>query len=123
MHIECVRDTSIDQCTENSAQRVPDGKRFVIQTVSAQGSASAPAVLTQFDIFTATGGSDGEAFALLGTATQHGPTTTLSAADTRSVTLYADGGQFISFFVHASQNADMIDATLCLSGYLVPMTG
>ena len=121
VRIECSSTVSFS-CSENAAHAVPDGKRFVIQSVSAQGSATPPALVTGFEIGTQTG-SQRASFSFVATEAVRNPAFTRSTTDTSSVTLYADGGTSILVIAHASESATNLEGVVYVSGYLVPMTG
>jgi len=121
MTVRCTGNDDPTTCSANSADTVPPGKRFVVQTMSATGNAFGPARVSDFEVAVKTDG-DFTNWPMLATEFQVGPTLTFSAAETRAVTLYVDGGSRISFHVSAT-SASTIDAELSLSGYLVLAAG
>lgn len=120
--IDCAS-TGSDFC-ESVGDPIPAGKRLVIQTISAEGRANLGVTLGEFRIDVTSGAGDGSGvFDLLGQRIGDRGSDTLSAADSRAVTLYADAGSRIDFSViSASGSASRIGAVLDVSGYLVPMS-
>jgi hypothetical protein len=117
--IHCGTSVETDACTEVHDTPIPDGKRFVIQSVAGSGNADVGDALVNFNLAVQTNGVGGN-FALGGGAYRTDQFHTYSNAEARQVTLYADGGTRLFFGVLASADTH-ISATLYVSGYLVPM--
>jgi hypothetical protein len=103
---------------------VPAGKRLVIQTISATGFTDPGITITDFRLSSHVGGATAEDN-LLGTQTETNLISkwSVSVADARAVTIYADPGTKLEIFAQASGVSTSFNAafaSLYISGYLVP---
>jgi hypothetical protein len=102
-------------------QFVPDGKRFVIQTISARGQANLGVTVGEFQL--RVGNQDElKVYSLLGRIAFRINETSQSVAEAREVTLYADPGPTLRMAAFTTDDAgEFGQATVTASGYLVPV--
>jgi hypothetical protein len=100
---------------------LPDGKRFVIETISAQGRANLGVTVGEFQ-FRVRQGGEFIGYSLLGRIAYRINETSISVAETRQVRLYADPGPSIGMFAFTTDDAGEAGrASVVASGYLVPV--
>jgi hypothetical protein len=125
VYLLCSGPSTPGSCTAQTRQYVPEGKRFVIETMSGYATGGTDAPVTELSLTTRLGGTLGVYRMLMQPVHRNlGQFAYVnSVADVRAVRIYADSGTELHISAHADGATERggVIAQMYLSGYLVAM--